>query len=117
MRVDPNVTDCRSVVYATWPDTADLELYKISLTGTCRIEGGSAALSEGTLGPPATGSGHRDVVLAAGRHHSAILVLYSCAVLLPQERLRLAEVLLQECQAEGHSQCLMSNCPAKPASA
>src|SRR3954468_11344799 len=40
-------------------------LYQISLTGTCRIEGGSAALSEGTLGPPATGSGHRDVVLCA----------------------------------------------------
>src|SRR4051794_34290877 len=29
-------------------------LYQISLTGTCCIEGGSAALSE-TLGPPATG--------------------------------------------------------------
>src|SRR4051794_17555367 len=26
------------------------------------LEGGSAALIEGTLGPPATGSGHRDVV-------------------------------------------------------
>src|SRR3954447_9003578 len=38
-------------------------LYQISLTGTCRIEGGSAALSQGTLGPPKTGSGHRGVVL------------------------------------------------------
>src|SRR5215210_6465050 len=37
--------------------------YQISLTGTCGNEGGLAAPSEGTLGPPAMGSGHRDVVL------------------------------------------------------
>src|SRR5215211_5981745 len=31
------------------------------------MKGGSAALSEGMLGPPGMGSGHRDVVLHAGR--------------------------------------------------
>ena len=36
--------------------------YQISLIGTCPNEGGSAALSEGMLGPPEMGSGHRDVV-------------------------------------------------------
>src|SRR4051794_1507778 len=38
-------------------------LYQISLVGTCRDEGNSAARSEGVLGPPAMSSGHRDVVL------------------------------------------------------
>src|SRR5215207_4606150 len=39
------------------------ELYQISLIGTCRNEGGLRYSSGGTLGPPAMGSRHRDVVL------------------------------------------------------